>query len=291
MMKPYVIDRIIDPNTGEVVADHKDEERKSPISAETAKETRKVLATTVTSEKGTARKFAMSGYSVGGKTGTAEISEGGKYIAGDGNYLYSFLGMAPIDDPQLLTYVIVQQPNLEPGQYGSDPVAELFTSIMDSSLKYMNILPEDSQMSSTKSLLNHIGEDASSSIASLEQQGFLPILIGEGGKVKSQYPEEGTKLSEGSLVLLETDGDTTLPNFYGWSKKMALSFKMLSGLDIRLNGDGYVTEQSLSAGAVISKDDPVVLQLKSPEDQHTIFDQEEEGQENGEEEVEEIIGG
>lgn len=288
MMKPYVIDKIVDPNTGEVVENHKAEERKSPISAETAKQVREVLASTVTSDVGTGRKFALSGYSVGGKTGTAEISEGGGYISGDGNYLYSFLGMAPIDDPQLLTYVIVQQPKLELGQYGSDPVAELFTSIMDSSLKYMNIVPENSQTSSTKSLSDHIGEDAASSMTALEQQGFSPILIGEGGKVKSQYPAAGTKLSEGSLVLLETEGDTVLPNFSGWSKKMALSFKMLSGLDIRLNGDGYVTEQSLSAGAVISKDDPVVLQLKSPEDQHTIIEQNEEAED---EVVEEIIGG
>ncbi|MCM3637961.1 penicillin-binding protein [Sporosarcina luteola] len=290
MMKPYVIDQIVDPNTGKVVEEHKEEERKSPISSETAKRTREVLASTVTSDVGTGRKFALSGYSVGGKTGTAEIprTDGRGYLAGDGNYLYSFLGMAPIDDPQLLTYVIVQQPKLEPGQYGSDPVAELFTSIMESSLKYMNILPENSETSLTKSLSDHIGEAAESSIADLEQQGFSPILIGEGGKVKSQYPEKGTKLSEGSIVLLETEGDTTLPNFSGWSKKMALSFKMLSGLDIRLNGDGYVTEQSLSAGAVISKDDPVVLQLKSPEDQHTPIEQNEEAEE---EDVEEIIGG
>ena len=67
---------------------------------------------------------------------------------------------------------------------------------------------------------------------------------------------------------------------------MALSFKLLSGLDIRLNGDGYVTEQSLSAGAIISNDEPVVLQLKSPEAQHTPIEQNEE-----DEEVEEIIGG
>jgi penicillin-binding protein 2B len=290
MMKPYVIDKIVDPNTGEVVEDHKAEERKSPISAKTAKQVREVLASTVTSEAGTGRKFALSGYSVGGKTGTAEIpNKGGSgYLSGDGNYLYSFLGMAPIDDPQLLTYVVVQQPKLELGQHGSDPVAELFTSIMESSLKYMNIVPENSQTSSTKSLSNHIGEDAKSSMAVLEQQGFSPILIGEGGKVKSQYPEKGTKLSEGSLVLLETEGDTTLPNFSGWSKKMALSFKMLSGLDIRLNGDGFVTEQSLSAGAVISKSDPVVLQLKSPKDQHTPIEQNE-VEEDGE--VEEIIGG
>lgn len=284
MMKPYVIDRIVDPNTGETVENHQPEERKSPISKETAKQVREILASTVTSEAGTGRKFALSGYSVGGKTGTAEIpnNNGSGYLSGDGNYLYSFLGMAPIDDPQLLTYVLVQQPKLELGQYGSDPVAELFTSIMESSLKYMNIVPENAETSTAVSITDYVGDEASIAMDALAQQGFSPVLIGEGGKVSSQYPPDGTKLSKGSIVLLETSGKTTLPNFSGWSKKMVLSFKMLSGLDIRLVGDGYVTEQSLTEGTVINADEPVVLQLQSPQSQSKPIQKEEEA---------EIIGG
>lgn len=290
MMKPYVIDKIVNPNTEEIEEDHKSEERKSPISADTAKQVREILASTITSEAGTGKKFALTGYSVGGKTGTAEIpKKNGGYLSGDGNYLYSFLGMAPIDDPQLLTYVIVQQPKLEMGQYGSDPVAELFTSIMESSLKYMNIVPEDNESTMTIPLADFVGKDSTDAIESLKQQGFSPVLIGEGGEVKSQYPGQGTKLNKDTIVLLETSGNTTLPNFSGWSKKMVLSFRMLSGLDIRLNGDGYVVEQSLSEGANVTKDDPVVLQLQSPAIQHTpveTVDEESEG-----EETEEIIGG
>lgn len=290
MMKPYVIDKIVNPNTEEIEEDHKSEERESPISADTAKQVREILASTITSEAGTGKKFALTGYSVGGKTGTAEIpKKNGGYLSGDGNYLYSFLGMAPIDDPQLLTYVIVQQPKLEMGQYGSDPVAELFTSIMESSLKYMNIVPEDNESTMTIPLADFVGKDSTDAIESLKQQGFSPVLIGEGGEVKSQYPGQGTKLNKDTIVLLETSGNTTLPNFSGWSKKMVLSFRMLSGLDIRLNGDGYVVEQSLSEGANVTKDDPVVLQLQSPAIQHTpveTVDEETEG-----EETEEIIGG
>ena len=84
-----------------------------------------------------------------------------------------------------------------------------------------------------------------------KQDGFVPEIIGEGGKIDIQYPQAGTKLVEGSVVLLQTKGATALPDFTGWSKKMVLSYKMLSGLDIRINGDGYVTEQSLSKGSVI----------------------------------------
>lgn len=288
MMKPFVIDKIIDPNTDEVIENHKPEERESPISEATAKQVRDILASTVTSKYGTGKRFALSDYTVGGKTGTAEIpkKQGSGYISENGNYLYSFLGMAPIEDPQLLTYVLVQHPKLAIGQYGSEPVADLFTSIMESSLKYMNIVPEDSGTLTAVSLTSTVGKDSAAAVSEMQEQGFAPIVIGEGGKVISQYPQKGTKLTQGSIVLLETAGNTTLPNFSGWSKKMVLSFKMLSGLDIRLNGDGYVVEQSLSAGAVISKDDPVVLQLLSPEMQFTPAEFEEDPEEEAE-----IIGG
>lgn len=266
MMKPYVINKITDPNTGDVVKDKIPEKHDSPISANTAKEVREVLASTVTGEKGTAKKFALNGYTVGGKTGTAEIpkTSGSGYLSGDGNYLYSFLGMAPIEDPQLITYVIVQQPKLPAGKVGSDPVAELFTSIMESSLKYLNIVPDGDEVVEAKVLQDYTGKDSAETMAELEQNGFRPVLIGEGGKIDVQYPQPGTKLTENAIILLQTSGETALPDFTGWSKKMVHSFKMLSGLDIRINGEGFVIEQSLSKGTVINLHDPVVVQLSSP---------------------------
>ena len=266
MMKPYVINKITNPNTGEVVKDKKPEEHDSPISASTAKEVREVLATTVTGEKGTAKKFALDGYTVGGKTGTAEIpkSGGSGYLSGNANYLYSFLGMAPAEDPQLITYVLVQQPKLPAGKAGSDPVAELFTSITESSLKYLNIGPSDEEAVEATVIRDYTGKESAEAIVQLEQDGFRPVVIGEGGKISVQYPQNGTKPAENAVILLKTEGETALPDFTGWSKKMVLSFKMLSGLDIRINGEGFVTEQSLSQGTVIGPDDPVVIQLQSP---------------------------
>ena len=63
---------------------------------------------------------------------------------------------------------------------------------------------------------------SSKAIEKLKTEGFSPVLIGEGGKVIDQYPENGTKLTEGSVVLLKTEGQTTLPDFTGWSKKTLL---------------------------------------------------------------------
>lgn len=67
---------------------------------------------------------------------------------------------------------------------------------------------------------------------------------------------------------------------------MAISFKMLSGLDIRLNGDGFVTEQSLSAGTIVNPSEPIVLQLQVPSERYKVMEEDE-----NEEEEEAIIGG
>ncbi|WP_248511423.1 penicillin-binding protein [Sporosarcina sp. NCCP-2222] len=284
MMKPYVIDKIINPNTGDTVQNHKSEEKGRPISKDTAKKVRDILASTVTSEVGTGRKFAIPGYDIGGKTGTAEIPDSrGKYLSGDGNYLYSFLGMAPIEDPQLVTYVYVQQPQLKPGEIGSDPVSKVFNSVMESSLKYLNIVPENVEKTETFKLDNYAGKESGAVIEGLTEKGIRPVLIGEGGKIVSQYPSEGTKLTKDSLVLLKTAGKTELPDFTGWSKKMVLSFKQQSGLDIRLNGDGFVMEQSLSPGTVVNANEPLVIILQPPKEQYE--------QQETEDEQEQIIGG
>ncbi|WP_301108216.1 penicillin-binding protein [Sporosarcina sp.] len=290
MMKPYVIDKIIDPNTDKVIENHEPEQSGSPISAETAKKVREILATTVTSEKGTAQKYNLPNYAVGGKTGTAEIprTQGPGYIAGFGNYLYSFLGMAPIDDPQLLIYVTVQQPKLKAGEYGSDPVSKVFNPIMENSLKYLNIAPENEEEIPVSKVGEYVGGNAETVAGTAQQDGFNPVIIGEGGQVTEQIPSPGTQITENSIVLLKTAGKTALPDFTGWSKKTVLSFKHLSKLDIRINGEGYAVGQSVTKGTKVSDQDPIVIELRTPEEQ---YNHKKTKAQKEQAEEEEIIGG
>ncbi|MHA6258613.1 penicillin-binding transpeptidase domain-containing protein [Sporosarcina sp. CAU 1771] len=283
MMQPYVIDAIINPNTNEVVKDNEPVEKSKPISAETAKQVKEILASTVTSDVGSGRGFALNGYTMGGKTGTAELpSPRGGYLAGGSNYLYSFLGMAPAEDPQLITYVTVQHPKLKAGDIGHDPVSKLFTSIMENSLKYLNIVPEGEDPNEAIELADYTNKDALESIEQLKVEGFKPVLIGEGGPILGQYPVQGVKLAQDTVVILKSEGQITLPDFTGWSKKMVLSYKMLSGLDIRINGDGYVTSQGQSAGIIAEIKEPIVINFQEP---FEIY------KEVNEEEAEETIAG
>lgn len=270
MMQPYVIDKIVDSSTGEVTHNEEPTEKGNPISKETAKQVSEILASTVTAENGTAKRFAIDGYDVAGKTGTAYIprSDGsGRYLTGNkNNYLYSFLGMAPVEDPQLIVYVAVKQPKLEATEPGSQPVAEVFTSVMQNSLKYLNINPEDVAEVEATPIGDYIGKDAEAVQVELINQGMTPIIIGEGGEITAQYPEKGLSLTKGSTVFLKTDGAVTLPSFKNWSLRNLLVYKMMSGLSIEIVGEGYVESQSVSENTIIGEGSPIVVQLRTPQE-------------------------
>lgn len=267
MMKPYVIDQIKNPDTGEVTIKSEPEEAGNPISAETAKKVREVLASTVTSEHGSGRPFALQDYTVAGKTGTAQIpGEDGRYMVGRNNYLYSFLGMAPAEDPELLIYIGVQQPQLPLDEYGSIPVSKIFTSVMENGLKYMNIEPKNTQAAKTVEVEDYTGKSIKEVTAHLAKQGIEVVPAGKGDKVVGQYPSSGESVAEGAKIILKTDGIPLLPDFTGWSKRDLLAFQSLSGLSLEIAGQGFAVSQSLSEGTEVAVTEPVVIQLQTPEE-------------------------
>src|SRR5699024_11669484 len=142
MVKPYVISKKVDSATGETIKEKSPEVTSKPISKETSDQVMDLLGTVVSSENGTGKDYKLDDYSVAGKTGTAQITEDGKYLTGHGNYTYSFLGMAPREDPQLMMYVSVKQPDLEATENGSAPVSFIFKNVMENSLHYLNIEPD-----------------------------------------------------------------------------------------------------------------------------------------------------
>ncbi|EIM07793.1 penicillin-binding protein 2B (PBP-2B) [Planococcus antarcticus DSM 14505] len=266
MMKPYVIDQIKNTDTGKVTVKSEPEKAGQPISAETAEKVKEVLASTVTSEVGSAKGFALQDYKIAGKTGTAQVpKEGGGYLEGSNNYLFSFLGMAPADDPELLIYIGVQQPNLPANEYGSVPVAKIFTSVMENSLKYMNIEPENMVEATTMPVEDYTGQSATAAAEALRELGLETVVIGDSKEVVSQYPETGSTVLDGGRVILKAAGKTTLPDFTGWSKRELLAYQSLSGLSLEIAGQGYVLTQSIAEGEVVTVNDPVVIELHPPE--------------------------
>ncbi len=271
MMKPYVIDKIVNPATNEVMHESKPTEAGKPISAETSKQMRELLASTVTSEDGTGGRFKLSDYTVAGKTGTAEIpDEFGRYQKGVENYLYSFLGMAPADNPQLIVYVAVSKPKLKETEVGSIPVSEIFKSVTENSLKYMNIKPAEMKTIPPIKISSFLKQNAKNVQVELNSKELNTVIIGDGDKIIQQYPTGDTKLLPGSLVILKTEGSIEIPDFKKWSKRNVLVYEKLSGLSIETVGDGYVSSQSISPGSLMTDNGPIVLKLETPEETNSV---------------------
>ncbi|WP_424472381.1 penicillin-binding transpeptidase domain-containing protein [Paenisporosarcina sp.] len=267
MMKPYVIEKIVNPTTNAIMHDSKPEKAGKPISAETAKKMRDLLASTVTEEAGTAKRFKLTDYTVAGKTGTAEIPDkDGFYQKGYENYLYSFLGMAPVEDPQLVVYVAVSKPKLKDTEVGSIPVSEIFKSVTENSLKYMNIKPQQVKSIPTVTLPEVEDKNVAMAQSVMLEHKMNAVTIGGNGKVQEQFPAAGTEILPGSLVLLKTEGPITIPDFTNWSKRHVWVYQMLSGLNIEVVGEGYVVSQSVSKGSVVNAQNPIVIKLETPEE-------------------------
>lgn len=264
MMQPYVIDRIVDSSTGEVIQNHEPVVKGQPVSADTAKQVKEILASTLTAKEGTAKDFILDEYEVAGKTGTAQIPLGnGNYSWGANEFLYSFLGMAPVDNPRLIMYVSVKRPKLK-GDPGSIPVSKVFNPVMLNSLKYLNVNTEDVKHVDETKIQDYTGQSADAIQVELANDGLKPVIVGSGGKIIDQYPKGPQKLVKGNFVFLKTEGDITLPDFTNWSLRNVLAFKTMANLEMDIVGEGFVASQSLTAGTVISDSSPIVVQLKTP---------------------------
>ena len=156
---------------------------------------------------GTGRNAFIEGYRVGGKTGTAQvISSSGGYE--QGHYILSFLGMAPMNDPEILCYLAIDKPQ-NCTQYGGVVAAPLVGEIMEQALTYLGVNRDyDNQIEKnlrwyldtpTYKVENYIGK-TKKEIKNTSFYNF--VYYGEGDKVIYQSPNEGEKIKQGDTIML-----------------------------------------------------------------------------------------
>ncbi|MED4532656.1 penicillin-binding protein [Metabacillus fastidiosus] len=294
MMKPYVIDKIVDIDNEKVVEKHKPEVAGEPISAKTSKKVLDILETVVSGEKGTGKPFRIEGYEVAGKTGTAQIAApNGGYLRGNDNHIFSFLGMAPKNDPQLIVYVAVQQPKLNGGA-GSAPVSMIFNTVMKNSLQYLQIKPTEKSKKTSKvevgEKLPLLREKTLKEAAELvKDKNFNMVVLGDGEKIIDQFPEAETSIITNDRILLQTSEKVKMPDIIGWSKRDVMKLANLLELELESNGHGFVTKQTIKKGSVIKKGDKLVIQLKDqlPKEEDEKEEQKEEQKKEQKEEQKE----
>ena len=273
MMKPYIVKKIVDPETDETIVEKKPEIAGTPISAKTAKKVLDILETVVTD--GTGKPYAIDGYQLSGKTGTAQIpSPNGGYMKGWGKNIYSFIGFAPKDKPELIVYTAIDRPKLELFETGAEANAKLFKAIMKNSLQYLKIQPNEQVKSK-----NTDNDEYENSITLddyrdytleeakniLEEKGFQVEIFGNANQlVTEQLPQPETTVLQGERIILKSEGKFELPDLTGWSLADVLKLTEILNLKIDAKGSGYVTKQSIKPKSAVREGDKLTVHLKPP---------------------------
>ena len=261
MLKPYIVSKIVDSNTENVTFEGKKTEIKQIASEETINKIKELMASVVTpdSETSTGYAYYMEDYNIIGKTGTAQIFdyEKGEYLKGESDYIYSFSGLYPGDDPEIIIYTAVKKPK-DSNNYIAPAVKEVVMNISN----YLNI--EDGKVIDTSyQIESYINKDIATITNSLKNTGINLIIIGDGDKIVSQYPSSNTSLTKGdNLILLTNNYDKTMINLIGLSSKEVKIILDYMDINYEIEGTGYVYEQSIDEDSVLNKEDILVVKLK-----------------------------
>ena len=262
MLKPYLVEKIVDPTTGEAVYEGKRTEVDTVASETTVNKIKDLMWDTVNTPGMTGAGYRLDGYNLIGKTGTAQIADenSGGYLTGASDIISSFAGIYPKDDPKVIIYASVKRP-----EGGNQRV--IWTAIKDIVVnisKYYGTDPTSTVDNSLKeySLSSYKNKDVNNSKAELESMGMSVTVIGAGSDVIKQYPSKGEKVTAGTKVFLITnDSNVTLPDVVGLSSKQAEDLLRLLGVNVKLEGNGYVTTQSVGVGTPITSGMEVTLTL------------------------------
>ncbi len=274
LMKPHLLREVVDIN-GKTTQAIAPQAVRRVISSETARELCAILEGEVTN--GTGLNAYIDGYKTAGKTGTAQkIAPGGGYMANE--YVASFVGFAPADNPRLVCLVVVDAPQGYP-YFGGWVAAPVFREIMRDSLRYLReplnkTVPEAQSLEQAEKMVvpDVINLPLNEAVALISSRGLNVKLSGSGSLVWQQTPRAGTKVSKGSQVMIymspgsssqKTSGDVTIPDLQGKSMKEVA--KILSDLGLHLipEGTGLAYEQAPLPGKVVAAGSNITVKFQA----------------------------
>lgn len=268
VLQPYVVQKITDSD-GNVVKNTETTVKRQVISSAVSKKMCKFLEDNTT--KGGVNNGYISGYRVGGKTGTSEKI--GQSQSGYKDYIASFCGFAPADKPEVACLVFYDTPR-GASYYGSQVSAPVFVNIMSEVLPYLEVQAEYD--SGEKQYVDTItgsysGLSVAKAEAAAKKDGFTVTVKGEGKKVISQMPSTATKIPVGGNVVLYTDKESekatvNVPDMVGYSVSTVNDIAASAGLNISFSGvttsaNAVSKSQSISAGEKVSEGTVITVEF------------------------------
>lgn len=265
LIQPQLIERVYDPNQEKDVYQFETVTLGNPVTAKTAQQVKDLMVGVVEQEDGSGRNaYSLSDFTSGGKTGTAQIADGANgYLASE--YVYSYIGFAPADDPELVMYLAMTKP--ETG--GHDQLGKIYRYVMQTGLTYLGAektpISNIGDVYQNVEVISCVNQSVETATQLLVESGLKPIIIGSSDQIFAQSPTAGQLVVDGSKVFLQTDKTYELPDFSGWTKDEVLRFAELTSLKVTFSGEGFVVSQSLPVGQIVNANTSLVLELtKTP---------------------------
>ncbi len=266
LMEPYMVSEILD-SQGNTVLKQEPTEIRQTISAETSKTMCMLMESVVT--EGTAKNASVAGFSIGGKTGTSEkidvFDANGQRVQ---DKIVSFVGVAPMNNPQYIVLVALDTPSRTTGIYISGGVmaAPTVGAVMADILPYLGVEQAFSEKDAAGQLVileDMTGLSAKEAEKLLKSQSLTARTQGTGDTVTAQLPAPGQSVPGGSQVLLyfgEEAVETrmvTVPDFAGMNRQQASDAAGAAGLYILVSGNTDLSPQVTVTAQNIPKDTQV----------------------------------
>ena len=269
LVKPHIVEKIIDSENNVVEAKDISYERQV-ISESTSATMRELLEFVV--ENG-AKNGRVAGYRVGGKTGTSEKVAKMLELNTRGLYIGSYVGIAPIDKPEIAVFVMLDETNGD-SYYGGAVAAPVGSKVMAEILPYLGYEPQYSE-DELKRLSVTVPDVSGMEIAAAKERissaGLNSRVVGVGEKVTAQTPSAATAVYKNGTVILYTEGTseetTIVPNLIGLTAAEANISAASAGINIEFSGNTTSSglkaySQSIASGEVVKKGTVVTVSFR-----------------------------
>ena len=269
LLEPYIVSEILDAE-GDTILKAEPTVVRRTISQETSDTMRTLIQSVVT--EGTAKNASVAGFSIGGKTGTSEkidvFDENGQRVQ---DKIVSFVGIAPMEDPEYIVLVALDTPSRETGIYISGGVmaAPTVGAVMADILPYLGVQRNDSAQQEVL-LGDFTGLTAEEAERKLKETGLSATFSGNSETVTGQLPAAGQTVPAGSEILLYLgeavrEETVTVPDFTGMHRQQASAAAGELGLSILVSGNDSVspavtvTAQDIPKDTVVSPGTTITL--------------------------------
>ena len=269
LMKPNIIKSITNTDTGAVTETQPTEVRQV-LSEKTASQVKSMMESVVLN--GSGKNVQVSGYSIGGKSGTSEPTEANK----DDGYVSSFVAISPIEDTQVVILLTLYDPQNEKyGYQGGNVAAPVVSQMLSEILPYLGVPSDTTEEDNNSENLITVPDIRNKTITEakkvLTDAGFACKVVSSGDEnatlVADQNPKPGAQLAANSIIMLYGEGDTVatsveVPDLSNMNLSQATNVLKAKNLNISVTGSGIVKTQDYAAGELVPEGTIINVTLK-----------------------------